>query len=568
MIDIMSEGTLRIKIGGTEYDLGYVTKIRETFTKTTANTPIVTKKAEDTFAIESGGKMSISVELERINPKNGITSGSDSTKWTNGYWYQRVAEIVDRWQAKTNGCTLIYTPSNTNPYQPARNYNGYIKEFSRIHTKGFAEKISVSLNFVVGTMAVKTKRGTTTKATSNFQISMSNSDGSAWYTLLKGDDYNCIDEYTIEGGMEQPFESISMVIPKNRLSTVAPDLIDDIVPGFSGVIVDAVGQSTMTVVKCKLSNKKYKITAYCNAEAMKGYELSMDMAMMPWQWVEYIITSGEFGAAYSTKAGDDGKPTFIYNYTPKDSVFDELSFKKGTNIWYILQVAALYLGCKVFFAQNKAYCIDCRGMKSNYNDSEALKSYGTLDLYTDLTTDALYGRTTGSVSLGDEGIDTVINAQTIDCQTEEGKSTSITYKSDEKVIRAGNRLPIPELIEGGDYAQATTLAKNIVDYRREAQQSVTFTVKEIEDSGTSMGWTPFFVPNARADEIVSIVDDFAVSNESVNPPHSRLPQKLLLSQYERHYPEGTTTYTFGTIANVDLAVSTSQIVTNQSNGGT
>ena len=562
----MYAGTLTLEYDGKEYDLGYLTKYRENFSKTSATTPIPTKGSDNTYAIESGGKMSVSLELQRKNPANGAATGTDSTRWTNAYWYSRISEIVDIWQARKDGYILKFTPSHDNPYTPEREFRGYIKSFSREIAKGSPEIISVNVEFVVGTRYVSTNTSNSGTKVTDFQISMSNADGSAWYTLLSGDAVNCIEAYDMEGGMEQPFESITLSIPKNRLTTVAPDLVDNIVPGYSKMVVRAVGKSRMTVVKCKLSNKTYKITAYCDAEAIKGYNLTTESSFTPWFWIKYILTSGEFGFTFSLNNDEDGLPSFIYSVTPKEEETDELTFKKDTNVWYILQVCAMYLGCKVFFANNKAYCIDCRGKGTQSNVSDALKNYSIVNLYTYDTSDPIYGRTTGSVSLGDEGIDTVINSQSVECKDDTGANTTATYTEGKEVIRAGNTLYATELIEGGDYSQGKTLAKNVVEYRREPQQSVTFTLKELQSTGSTVTWAPFFQPASRAEEITSLVDDFTVTNESVDTG-VRLPQKLLLSQYERHYPEGTTTYTFGTIANVDLAVSTSQIVTNQSNGG-
>ena len=265
---------------------------------------------------------------------------------------------------------------------------------------------------------------------------------------------------------------------------------------------------------------------------------------------------------------DDTSPaTFIHTSETSMTEYDDLTFKKGTNIWYILQVCALYVGCKVFFAHNNAYCIDCRSTTITTGSSGPLVDYEDILLYDLDPSEPIYGRTTGSVNLGDEGIDTVINTQVIECVNSSGKRVTYSNKTDEKTVRAGNTLYINTLIQGGDYHQAEKLASNVVSYREEPQQSVSFTLKELQDVGGAMGWAPFFLPNARATSITPLVDDFTITNKSVKPGGGRKPQKLLLSQYERHYPEGTTTYTFGIISNVDLAVSTSQIVSNQSNGG-
>ena len=556
-------GTLKISFGGKEYDLGIVESISERYNKSVATTPIPTMSEDATYAIESDSSIVVTVEFSRVTPDSGTTSGSDSTKWTNGYWYEEIQKIMNRWQARTNGCKLTYTPGADNPYIPARNYNGYIKTLSRMYQPGDPTVIYVTMEFHVGTMTVQKKTSTQEPSyAEDYEIIMSNGDRTQWFALMKGS-VNCISSYTIEGGMEQPFESITMEIPKNRLTSVAEGLVDNIIAGKSKMVMKAVGTSTMTVTKCKLSGKTYYVTAYCDAEAIKGYTLDIESSYTPWYWIKYIITSGEYGMSYLDQ--DDGR-TFFYTLNPAEGDYDDITFKKGQNIWYILQVCALYLGCKIFFANGCAYCVDYRlssvSAGSTYT-ANAFVDYADLDLYTDKETNALYGRVTGPVTLGNEGIDTVINTQVIQCVDTEGKSVTVEYKAPGiTVSRSGNKLPISELIQGGGYEQATTLAKNLVDYRLEPQQSISFRLKEMQDSGSQLAWQPFFSPSARADMIRSIADDVTITNMSEDGK-TRRPQKLLLSQYERSYPEGYTKYTFGIISNIDLAVSTSQILSSQ-----
>lgn len=547
---------MKIKALGREYEMGIVKTFSERYSKSVATTPIPTMSEDATYGIESGSSIVVSVEFTRKDPDSPSNSSSDSSRWTNGKWYLEIQKIINRWQARTDGCELSYTPDRDNPYLPARDYNGYIKSLSRSFNPGDPTVIYVSLEFHVGTMTVNKKKSVAWPSipVSDFEITMSNEDQSKWFCLMKGD-VNCISSYTIEGGMEQPFETITMEIPKNRLSSVAEDLVNHIVAGKNKVILNAVGRSTMTVTKCKLSGKTYRVVAYCDAERIKGYTISAKSSYTPWYWIKHILTSGEFGMAYSTEGSD---PTFIHSVTPAEGDYDDITFDEGQNVWYILQVCALYLGCKIFFANGKAYCIDYRPAKA----VSAIHEAGYIDLYTQDSNNPLYGRVTGSVTLGDEGVDTVINTQAIQCSDEAGKSITKEYKAPNlEVSRAGTKLNIPELIEGGGYTQATIVAKNLVDYRLEPQQSISFKLREMQGTGDGLSWQAYFDPSTRADEIRSIADEVDIVNKSAKG--DLRPQMLLLSQYVRSYPEGTTKYTFGVISNIDLAASTSQILSNQ-----
>ena len=114
------------------------------------------------------------------------------------------------------------------------------------------------------------------------------------------------------------------------------------------------------------------------------------------------------------------------------------------------------------------------------------------------------------------------------------------------------------------YSQASAFAKNYVSYRDEPQQSIEYTVKEMFNTSGGPRWSPMYLPASRADSIYDSADMVTVSNKSEFDGSAKY-QKLFLSNYERHYPQGTTTYTWGVMASIDLSSSTSQIMTSLDN---
>ena len=183
-------------------DLGVITDISETFSKSTFATPRTSMSAENTFVMESGNSLILTIKFERVcppiindhipnyivsrddmeydpyaNDEDGIgdyietlPEGTDmyvvqgairingSKRWSNNKWYREMTSAVDRWQMKTDGFQFAYIPdqngdSMDNPYIPAYNYlNGYIKSLRRVYKAENPNKIQGTIEFHVGTM--------------------------------------------------------------------------------------------------------------------------------------------------------------------------------------------------------------------------------------------------------------------------------------------------------------------------------------------------------------------------------------------------------------------------------
>ncbi len=418
------------------------------------------------------------------------------------------------------------------------------------------------------------------KKQSQFSILMSDANKINYYTLLGqvGTDLirtvNCISEYTITGGPETPFEILTITIPKYKLKNVSPILVeeDGIKAGRNEIVVDAVGKGHFTVVKCKYSGRKFKITAYCNAERYKGCTLMKGGVDTPEGWIQTILNDTSYGVSVNE----------IEIRPSVSAVSDQISFESGTTVWYVLQICAILLGCKIWFAEDKAYIVDCTALSSGMD----------LELYPESKTDMMYARTLGEVTLGSEGTDTLINSVSVKCSVPQkdnkGELTGETIQGVIGVVKdtqsisiygesKSSTLVVPELREGifiqdddstVQFTQGTMFAKNYMKYFLEPQQSVTFELKELqiakeeEETGFAIEyeWVPFWELPAYCESISDTVDEFTVTNKSTLTG-SLKPEKLLLSTYVRNYPNGTTKYTFGQIKSIDLSSSTSQIVT-------
>ena len=571
---------MRLTYDNNVVDPGVVTNYSESFQKSVTTFPIVTKSTDDTMAVESGSGRELSTTFERIHPRNHDNSSSDPSDWSNAKWYRSIQDAVDRWQTRTDGFIVDVIPEDDNPYVPKRmGLNGYVSSVTLSYKAGDNTHIVGRMGIATGRMWVQNKQPDPIEGVKgdeslrkNHTVLMSaplNSNGDeSWYLLYSFEDYiDCISSYTITGGPECPFEVLEMTLPKKSLELVAPDLVDNIITGKSRIMVDAIGKGSYTVSKCKLSGKNYRITAYCDAAVLTGFKLEQDATLTPEGWISMILMEGRYGVAFKGSA-------YRYAFNPRPTVNNMLRFTKGTNIWYILQVCALYLGCKICFSADKVYLADMREDYKGttlYSTPYPVSDYESINLYDRDPSSPYYAKMYGSPTLGDEGSDVIINTVAVTCGT--GKTDKTTKKAvtdtftftDDPSVKAFQEylysVTLNNLIQDSEsgYNQAETFARSIMDYRREPQQSVTFTFKEMYRDKEGVKWQSTFPPMCRTSMIYSTEDGFVVSNKSVLTENMTSPQKLMLSTYTRNYPQGTTTYTFGQISGVDLTSSTASL---------
>lgn len=418
-----------------------------------------------------------------------------------------------------------------------------------------------------------------------FRVQMTDRTGSDYFDLMYTDDKgrtkSCISSMEIVGGPEEPFERVQLTIPKKRLYYIASQLAEAngiLVGSTKIVLMGAMGRGVFTVTKCRYSGRKFVITAYCDAERFRGCTLEdSNISGTPRSILCYLLSiRTSFGVQVAYLDIDSAVVT-------TSEYKGYISFDKGANIWYILQVCAMLMGCRIWFADDTMHIRDCTRRVNN----RAYEGAETLDLYPDSETDPMYGRTVGEVDLGDEGSDTVVNSVTIRCRLvdEKGEASSRTYnvgpyyedggtKEDSaSVSKFGERtetFSIPELtctlkMESGESIleseSAEAFAVNYIRYLKEPQQSITFQLKEVQETenGASFEWLPYFDEPSMLDELSDEPDEVYLTSESVCG-EGRLPQKLMLSTHDRSYPDCTTTYTFGMMKSISLSDSTSRIM--------
>jgi len=340
--------------------------------------------------------------------------------------------------------------------------------------------------------------------------------------------------------------------------------IDTVIPSRTQIEINGMGKGRFIVSKVKISGtgseRVCRIDAYSITQLYQSTQRgtpgagSVFTGLSPMAIIDNILVGGTSvmdGVILSYPPDNIHKyyDTANNNWGPSNN---QITIPAGTSIWRILQICALRLGCKIWFEGDKAYVIDFRRIATGgYVPDE----WGDMKLYD--VEDNLSRSVIGTAEISDDGLDIVNNSQTVTygssgARTSFSNSQSITYYG----MREGNALSIPEITNA---TRAQEVARGIVDYRTDMQRSVKFSVKEISDAG----WSPWFEnPVARASSISNEVDDLLIDNISPSsvPPNAIRPQYLFLSEFERRYPEGYSTYIWGKVANVDLPQAMSSLM--------
>lgn len=133
--------------------VGVITAVSVSLTKQVLTTPIVSKGVDSTFPLESGGGLRYTFSFSRVMPASPNDDSEDSTQWSNAQWYVKLTEMMDRWQAKTDGFLLNFNEFGENPHQCIiMNERGYIRSIERTYNAGDNTTIHGSLDVSIGTM--------------------------------------------------------------------------------------------------------------------------------------------------------------------------------------------------------------------------------------------------------------------------------------------------------------------------------------------------------------------------------------------------------------------------------
>ena len=559
----MAGGTLKIRFDKSVEDrdheiyVGSVTSISNTVQKRGSAYPVVTQGVQNSFPIENGNSQSYTFNFTHHNGQNGQT---------NAEWMADMESAIDRWQARTDGCKLIYTPDSGNAYIEDMVLEGYIKSLNTTYKNDYNEIITGTLSFSIGRMYVN--EGEVPSGAENYGnmfIMMSDSSQTNWYMIYSGngnDRYACVDSVEITAGPESPFEFATIKMSRKKLFEQVPELQGDIIDHRNKIFMNILGIHDMFVHECPSSGDTITITAYCNAQIYRLGVLNNAYVGTPDNILDSILKDRTLGMSFA-------EVNIKKRYNPNQTM-DTIVLPKGTSVYRALQICAKLLKARLFFADNCAWIVDY-----TMNPSSSETPSGMMDIFNAggiilRGGQKLNGMVMGESTCDDQGgFEPVKNYCTVEyaVKDESGKT-----KTDKKGIEDEGALSVTKF-EKQNYGTidlhelsitaATRFAQNHLAYLREPQRAIKFTLKENYGKVGKLGksWKSYFSPCAVA---LSFEDDYnseKVDNRSVLY-NGRAYHKLALSQYTRSFPQGTCEYTFGLIASVELSDNLSQTNTS------
>lgn len=191
------DGNLRaiaVATGLGSIDFGAIQAINTTYNSKLSVIPIVCYGYEGTFCMDLGVSKTVSISYMRVQPSGTATINGqtvtlpcdprpdfpvyDSRYWSNAHWIQKLRDFTNRWQLRTNGCTLylkrpdLERLSNGTPdysatgsvtyHDPMRDFiseiegeNCYISSASVDYPVACPHMIKNSVTFMMGTLYPK-----------------------------------------------------------------------------------------------------------------------------------------------------------------------------------------------------------------------------------------------------------------------------------------------------------------------------------------------------------------------------------------------------------------------------
>ena len=258
--DVQMTRTAKIVFGNESVELGIISNITDTISSSTLGTTIPMLKAEEQFDMDLGTIEGLSVSSTHIS---GDTLN-------NSEWVTRMASVVNRWQAETDGCRFVYTPSDDlAEHIDDYDTNCYVGSMTLRWNAGNPEVITSTISFKVG--SIMGGKGSGGSPATDMDIYMSDSDGT-WHNLCQSlsDGWNsAVQDMNVKGGYDQPFESVELRIPRIKLGDISSKFLqtDGIRIGRNMVRLNgAMGWGDYIVSAVKSDNTDYKISALSISE--------------------------------------------------------------------------------------------------------------------------------------------------------------------------------------------------------------------------------------------------------------------------------------------------------------
>lgn len=154
-------------------ECGIVTAVTDSVRADVMQVAIPTYSADNAFAFDKGAVENLQFTLVRRNPDDVQDppydlddprlnwADYDSSKWSNCVWKTALVYMINRWQMKTDGVSVLFIPliqiddpaySSSDVYQSTIDTNGYLHTVNIVYDISSLEVLHVRINIAVGTM--------------------------------------------------------------------------------------------------------------------------------------------------------------------------------------------------------------------------------------------------------------------------------------------------------------------------------------------------------------------------------------------------------------------------------
>lgn len=373
-----------------------------------------------------------------------------------------------------------------------------------------------------------------------------------------------VQDLTITGGPETPFESVSLKISRKQMKKLYPDWVEagsgvgtsgvSIRLGLSRIMVtratdgDTPDTAAYVVTSAKISSSEYTLTAYVGADTLRGQVASEGSSTYSSTTFDQIVTSILVYDAKFPFSLDH----IISKYSPATEY--TVSVVKNANLWSLLQLCTMVSGAKTYFSGARCYICDY--------SSQSIPSEGC-DFYRD------YPTLTSTVDYDFDGLDNYYNTVVVRYGyiDSDGKSQTddVTVANEESVKIYGTKssqVSIDSLIVGDEETMkkvAEKLGQEILKYTSWPMQSISFTLAEKNTASGSLEWVRLIPPEYRTPlRFSDEAEEMEILLHSGNGDEDSAVGTI--SKYVCKYPKMTTEYTLCCIKDISLSSSTSQIL--------
>ena len=559
------EAYIQMGNGTNRVDLGVITGISDTVS-TSANVPTIPMlKAEQQFGIDTGATSALTVTSYHINDTND----------TGKNWMTKMINLINRWQASTNGNRFKYTPADESANLiPSYDENVFLSKVSFSWSAGEPDVVKATTTMNIGSICGIVEGES--ESISNAKVQMTNADRNASVTLMDYSiGYSIINECTIKGGINQPFESITLRIQRRALlENSGFSDTNAIQPGKNIIRVQINGLEERMFIATSLDSKDnyYTVTGYAISELFRGMVLDSPIdcngstpepseedeepepsqGLSPMDVIRRICSQGIYLQGYGTVTFDVSDEVYgnhDWLEAPSYPVFP-----KGTNVWYILQVCGYAMGANVYFTGNTCVVTNHLGSIGSYH---SLILGGDIDGFYDVT-HYEYGvskKLVGVPEIGSAETNNIcnnINAYyglakpngTIDYSNIQVDVDDVLPNSGSKE-EYGTRTSTKYLPGISSTIHVGQICKGMMLYSIDSCQSITFDRMSVSDSTWEL-----------------LDDEYNAIEDKINEYLSSSPSylyALLLAEYTLKLPECITEYRYGAISPVNLSNTVSQI---------